>query len=65
MMNLAIIKDELLEAEKALQAFIADEQNLKNIEQAATLLADSNRKVKCFLVGMADRIVMPCTLLKS
>ncbi|WP_372882187.1 D-sedoheptulose 7-phosphate isomerase [Psychromonas sp.] len=40
-MNLAIIKDELLEAEKALQAFIADEQNLKNIEQAATLLADS------------------------
>ena len=40
-MNLAIIKDELLEAEKVLQAFIEDEQNLKNIEQAATLLADS------------------------
>jgi len=40
-MNLAIIKDELLEAEKVLQAFIADEQNFKNIEQAATLLADS------------------------
>lgn len=40
-MNLAIIKDELLEAEKVLQAFIEDQQNLKNIEQAATLLADS------------------------
>ncbi|HEY5716702.1 MAG TPA: D-sedoheptulose 7-phosphate isomerase [Psychromonas sp.] len=40
-MNLAIIKDELLEAEKVLQAFIADEQNLKNIEQAATLIADA------------------------
>ena len=40
-MNLAIIKDELLEAEKVLQTFIEDEQNLKNIEQAATLLADS------------------------
>ena len=40
-MNLALIKDELLEAEKVLQAFIADEQNIKNIEQAATLLADS------------------------
>ncbi len=40
-MNLTLIKDELLDAEKVLQAFIADEQNLKNIEQAATLLADS------------------------
>ncbi|MGB5443951.1 MAG: D-sedoheptulose 7-phosphate isomerase [Psychromonas sp.] len=40
-MNLSMIKDELLEAEKVLQAFIADEQNLKNIEQAATLLADT------------------------
>jgi len=40
-MNLTLIKDELLEAEKVLQAFIADEQNLTNIEQAATLLADS------------------------
>ena len=40
-MNLAIIKDELLEAEKVLQAFTEDEQNLKNIEQAASLLADS------------------------
>lgn len=40
-MNLTLIRDELLDAEKVLQAFIADEQNLKNIEQAATLLADS------------------------
>lgn len=43
-MDLALIKDELLEAEKVLQAFIADEQNLKNIEQAATLLADSLKR---------------------
>ena len=41
MMNLALIKDELLEAEKVLQAFIADEENLNKIEQAAALLADA------------------------
>jgi D-sedoheptulose 7-phosphate isomerase len=41
MMNLALIKDELLEAEKVLQAFIADEENIKKIEQAASLLADA------------------------
>ena len=40
-MNLAMIKDELLEAEKVLQAFIADPKNLQHIEQAATLLASS------------------------
>jgi len=40
-MNLTLIKDELLVAEKVLQDFMADDQNLKNIEQAATLLADS------------------------
>jgi len=40
-MNLTLIKDELLVAEKVLQDFIADEQNLQKIEQAATLLADS------------------------
>ena len=40
-MNLTLIKDELLVAEKVLQDFMANEQNLKNIEQAATLLADS------------------------
>lgn len=44
MMSLAIIKDELLEAEKVLQAFLQDENNLKNIEQAATLLSDSFKK---------------------
>jgi D-sedoheptulose 7-phosphate isomerase len=41
MMNVSIIKAELLEAEKVLQAFLADEQNLINIEKAASLLADS------------------------
>lgn len=40
-MNLALIKDELIEAENVLQAFIKDESNLENIEQAATLLADA------------------------
>jgi len=40
-MNLNIIKDELLEAEKVLQAFFSDPQNLQNIEKAATLLADA------------------------
>lgn len=43
-MNLALIKDELLEAEKVLQAFVADQQNIKNIEQAATLLADALKR---------------------
>ena len=41
MSNLTIIKDELLEATKVLQAFICDDTNLENIEQAATLLAAS------------------------
>jgi len=40
-MNLNIIKDELLEAEKVLQAFFSDSNNLENIEKAATLLADA------------------------
>ena len=40
-MNLNIIKDELLEAEKVLQAFFSDPKNLQNIEKAATLLADA------------------------
>ena len=40
-MNLALIKDELLEAEKVLQAFIADQDNLNKIDQAATLLANA------------------------
>jgi len=40
-MNLNIIKDELLEAEKVLQAFFSDPENLENIEKAATLLADA------------------------
>ena len=43
-MNLSIIKDELLEAEKVLQDFLADEKNLENIEKAATLLANSFKK---------------------
>ena len=43
-MNLSLIKDELLVAEKVLQDFMADDKNLINIEQAATLLADSFKK---------------------
>ncbi|MEI6896976.1 MAG: D-sedoheptulose 7-phosphate isomerase [Psychromonas sp.] len=40
-MNLNIIKDELLEAEKVLQAFLKDSENLQNIDKAACLLADA------------------------
>ncbi len=40
-MNLQLIKDELLEAEKVLQAFFSDQSNLENIEAAAGLLAES------------------------
>ena len=36
-----LIRNELTEAAGVLQAFLADEQNLKNIEAAAKLLADS------------------------
>lgn len=40
-MNLSLIKDELLEAQTVLSAFLSEQQNLQNIEDAATLLADS------------------------
>ena len=40
-MHLSIIRNELLEAESVLQAFIGDPKNLENIDKAATLLADS------------------------
>jgi D-sedoheptulose 7-phosphate isomerase len=36
-MNINIIKDELLEAEKVLQAFLNDEKHMQNIEAAACL----------------------------
>ena len=40
-MNLSLIKDELLEAQTVLSAFLSDQNNLQHIEDAATLLADS------------------------
>ena len=40
-MNLTIIKDELLEAEKVLQAFLGDPENLENIEKAAVVISDA------------------------
>jgi len=40
-MNLSLIKDELLEAQTVLSAFLSDQQNLQHIEDAASLLADS------------------------
>ena len=40
-MNINLIKDELLEAEKVLQAFFADHNNLQQIENAASLLSDA------------------------
>jgi len=43
-MNLSLIKDELEEAQTVLSAFLSDQNNLQNIEDAATLLADSFKK---------------------
>ncbi len=43
-MNLELIKNELLEAEKVLQDFLSDQTNLENIEKAASLLASSFKK---------------------
>ncbi|WP_298941234.1 D-sedoheptulose 7-phosphate isomerase [uncultured Psychromonas sp.] len=40
-MNLSLIKDELLEAQTVLTAFLSDQQNLQHIEDAASLLAES------------------------
>ncbi|WP_413693461.1 D-sedoheptulose 7-phosphate isomerase [Psychromonas sp. KJ10-2] len=40
-MNLSLIKDELEEAQTVLSAFLSDQNNLQDIENAATLLADS------------------------
>ncbi|WP_025563615.1 D-sedoheptulose 7-phosphate isomerase [Psychromonas sp. SP041] len=40
-MNLSLIKDELLEAQTVLSAFLSDQQNLQHIEDAASLLAES------------------------
>ncbi|TEW56028.1 D-sedoheptulose 7-phosphate isomerase [Psychromonas sp. RZ22] len=41
MVNISIIKDELLEAQAVLENFLAEEKNLQNIENAASLLAES------------------------
>lgn len=43
-MSLENIKTELLEAEKVLQDFIADQTNLENIEKAANLLVNTFKK---------------------
>lgn len=40
-MNISLIKDELVEAQNVLTAFLSDQQNLQHIEDAASLLADS------------------------
>lgn len=40
-MNLSMIKDELLEAQSVLAAFLSEAKNLQNIEDAAALLADA------------------------
>jgi D-sedoheptulose 7-phosphate isomerase len=40
-MNISLIKDELVEAQNVLSAFLSDQQNLQNIEDAASLLADA------------------------
>jgi len=40
-MTTSLIKKELMEAEKVLQEFMADQQNIEQIEKAAILLAES------------------------
>jgi len=40
-MNLSLIKEELIEAQQVLSAFLEEQENLQNIEDAASLLADS------------------------
>jgi len=43
-MNLSLIKDELLESQKVLADFLADDNNIQCIEDAATLLASSFKR---------------------
>ena len=40
-MNLALIKEELVEAKTVLSEFVSDQQNLQHIEEAASLLAST------------------------
>lgn len=40
-MNLSIIKNELLEAQEVLSAFLSNQENLQRIEDAASLLAEA------------------------
>ncbi|TEW45342.1 D-sedoheptulose 7-phosphate isomerase [Psychromonas algicola] len=40
-MNLSLIKDELLEAQKVLSDFVSNQDNLQKIEEAASLLANA------------------------
>jgi D-sedoheptulose 7-phosphate isomerase len=61
-----LIRNELTEAASVLQAFLADEQNLKNIEAAARLLADSFKQEGRYSpAATAAPTAMPCTLPKS
>ena len=61
-----LIRNELTEAASVLQAFLADEQNLKNIEAAAKLLADSFKEEgKVLSCGNGGSPVTPCTSPKS
>ena len=65
-MYLEQIKSELLEAQDVLTKFIADENNIKLIQQAALLISDSFKQGgRCCLAVMAVPIATLCTLLKN
>ena len=60
------IKAELVEAQDVLNKFVSDDNNIKLIEKAAKLLAESFKNGgKYYLVVMVVLTVMLCILLKS
>ena len=60
------IKAELVEAQDVLNKFVSDDNNIKLIEKAAKLLAESfkngGKVLSCVMVVLT---VMPCTLQKN
>ena len=60
------IKAELVEAQDVLNKFVSDDNNIKLIEKAAKLLAESFKMaVKYYLAVMVVLTVMLCTLQKN
>ena len=60
------IKAELVEAQDVLNKFVSDDNNIKLIEKAAKLLAESFKNGgKYYLAVMVVLTVMLCILLKN